>query len=310
MSLTAIGGLAGLLGGLGLWLVVWRLRAARIRLPERIAPYLRERPTTSGLLVEPRHHTPFPTLESLLAPVMTDVGRMLERLGSTSHSVRRRAELAGQRLTVEQFRLEQVMWAALALAVTLVVLLVAGATRGLSVAAGVLALIIAGLAAAIGRDRWLTRAAERHQQEMLTELPAVAELLALAVSAGEGPLAALERVARTTRGALTHEIRALLAEIRSGTPMVVALERLAARSSQPAVSRFAEGIAVAIDRGTPLADVLRAQAQDAREAARRELMEVGGKKEILMMIPVVFLVLPVTVMFALFPGLVLLQVGL
>ena len=31
-------------------------------------------------------------------------------------------------------------------------------------------------------------------------------------------------------------------------------------------------------------------------------MEAGGKKEIAMMVPVVFLVLPVTVLFAVFPG--------
>jgi tight adherence protein C len=31
-------------------------------------------------------------------------------------------------------------------------------------------------------------------------------------------------------------------------------------------------------------------------------MEAGGKKEIAMMVPVVFLVLPVTILFAVFPG--------
>ncbi len=31
-------------------------------------------------------------------------------------------------------------------------------------------------------------------------------------------------------------------------------------------------------------------------------MEAGGKKEIAMMVPVVFLVLPVTVLFAIYPG--------
>jgi tight adherence protein C len=60
---------------------------------------------------------------------------------------------------------------------------------------------------------------------------------------------------------------------------------------------------VAVERGTPLAEVLRAQAQDVREEGRRRLMEEGGKKEIAMMIPVVFLILPVTVLFALYPGL-------
>ena len=70
------------------------------------------------------------------------------------------------------------------------------------------------------------------------------------------------------------------------------------------VARFAEGIAVAIERGTPLAGVLHAQAADVREAGRRALIESGARKEILMMVPVVFLVLPVTVVFAFWPGVV------
>ena len=57
-----------------------------------------------------------------------------------------------------------------------------------------------------------------------------------------------------------------------------------------------------VDRGTPLAEVLRAQAQDVREEGRRLVMEAGGRKEIAMMVPVVFLILPITVVFAAFPG--------
>ena len=37
-------------------------------------------------------------------------------------------------------------------------------------------------------------------------------------------------------------------------------------------------------------------------------MEEGGKKEIAMMVPVVFFVLPVTILFALYPGLAFLRV--
>ena len=70
----------------------------------------------------------------------------------------------------------------------------------------------------------------------------------------------------------------------------------------PPLARFLDGMAVAIERGTPLADVLRAQAADVRALGKRQLMETGGKKEIAMMVPVVFLVLPVTVLFAVFPG--------
>ena len=64
-----------------------------------------------------------------------------------------------------------------------------------------------------------------------------------------------------------------------------------------------QGLVVAIERGTPLADVLRAQAADVREVGKRALLEAGGRKEISMMVPVVFLILPVTVLFALYPGL-------
>jgi tight adherence protein C len=82
---------------------------------------------------------------------------------------------------------------------------------------------------------------------------------------------------------------------------------LADRTGVPSLARFVDGMVVAVERGTPLADVLRAQAQDVRETGRRAVMEAGGKKEIAMMAPVVFLVLPVTVLFAVFPGFSFLQ---
>jgi tight adherence protein C len=58
-----------------------------------------------------------------------------------------------------------------------------------------------------------------------------------------------------------------------------------------------------------LADVLVAQAMDARESSRRALIEAGGRKEIAMMVPVVFLVLPISVLFVLFPGFYGLSLG-
>ena len=47
-----------------------------------------------------------------------------------------------------------------------------------------------------------------------------------------------------------------------------------------------------------------AQTADVREARKRHLMEIGGRKEIAMMVPVIFLILPVTILFALYPGLI------
>ena len=137
---------------------------------------------------------------------------------------------------------------------------------------------------------------------MREELPTIAELLALAVAAGEGTTAALERVVRVARGELVAELQRALGEMRAGSSLVTALEATAARVDLPELSRFIDGIVVAVDRGTPLSAVLQAQASDLRESQRRELIESGGRRDIYMMVPVVFLVLPLSVLFALFPG--------
>ena len=152
------------------------------------------------------------------------------------------------------------------------------------------------------RDNRLSSQATARERQILAEFPTVAELLALAVAAGEGPVSALDRVVQRSGGELSHDLAVVLAEIRTGEPVAAAFDRLAASTGLPLVSRFATGVAVAIERGTPLADVLHAQAADVRESGRRELIETAARKEVFMMAPVVFLVLPVTVLFAFFPG--------
>jgi len=63
-----------------------------------------------------------------------------------------------------------------------------------------------------------------------------------------------------------------------------------------------DALVVALERGTPLADVLRSQADDIRGARRRTLLELAGRKDVLMLVPVVFLILPTVVLIALFPA--------
>ena len=162
--------------------------------------------------------------------------------------------------------------------------------------------LVATVTGVLLRDRWLSREVTRREERMLAEFPTIAELLALAVAAGEGAVGALERVTRISRGELARELGRALADARAGASLVHALQGIATRTSLPQLARFVDGVAIAVERGTPLADVLRAQAVDVREAGKRALLEAGGRKEIAMMVPVVFLVLPVTVLFALFPG--------
>ena len=310
IEVSWIGVVAGAMLGCGLLVVVSRLRARRVRLDERVGPYLRVIGTTSGLLQESSTRSPFPSLDRLVGPWLAEVGRGLERFGSTRAVLRRRLDQAGRLESVDQFRAQQVVWAALALVGGLLLALLLAATRGSSPV--VLAALVAfcGLGGLLGCDYRLSRQVARREERMLMEFPTIAELLALSVGAGEGPVAAMERVASTARGEMSAELALTLAMVRSGVPLARALEGLADRTSLSSLTRFAEGVAVAVERGTPLADVLRAQAQDVREASRRALMESGGRKEVLMMIPVVFLILPVTVVFAIYPSIVTLRIGL
>jgi len=302
---SASAGIAlGLAVGGGLWLAATGTpRARRVTLDHRLAPYLRDAPRPSRLLDLDTSLTPFPTLERILRPVLADLVRFVERWIGGLTSVRRRLEQLGSGTTVEQFRAEQVLWggAGLACALGLTVL---SLTRG-SVPSPLVLLgsaVLFTLGGVLGRDRYLTQQVARREERMLEEFPTVAELLALAVTAGEGPVGALERVTRLSAGELSRELGRALAEARAGVGLVQALGGIASRTSLAPLARFVDGVAVAVERGTPLAEVLRAQAVDVREAGKRQLLERAGRKEIAMMVPVVFLVLPVTILFALFPG--------
>jgi len=304
MSSAALGALVGLAFGGGLALAV--ARAPMFRRPtlaDRLAPYLRDTPTPSRLLTQDRTVTPFPTLERILRPVLGQGVAVIERALGGGASVRRRLDAAGRGMTQEQFRAEQVAWGAAALLGALVLSVVLQAFGHTDQPLALV--LLCGIAAVLGvlaRDRALTRQVSEREARMMAEFPTIAELLALSVSAGEGAVGALERVTSVSRGELARELGRALADARAGASLVEALERMADRSNLAVLVRFVDGVAIAVERGTPLGDVLRAQATDVREAGKRALLEAGGRKEIAMMIPVVFLVLPTTVVFALYPG--------
>jgi tight adherence protein C len=309
MSLPATGALLGLVAGTGLIVIAVRSpRARRIRLADRMEPYLRDTPPPSRLLADrPRYPTRsgLGALEALARPFVADAARRLDRFLGGRTALLHRLTQAGGRTSVEEFRGQQVVCAAVGGLIGAFVLLLRAVTGiGPPAVVGV-ALVVAGVAGGVvGRDAWLSRAISEREARMLREFPTIAELLALAVTAGESPTGALERVARLTRGELGHELGLALADARAGATLVQALEGIAHRTPLAPLARFVDGMAVAIERGTPLADVLRAQAVDVREAGKRQLLEAGGRKEIAMMVPVVFLVLPTTVIFAFYPALV------
>lgn len=298
------GALAGALA-LGLWLVLAGLpRPGHTDLAARIEPYLDRLPEHSS--ARRRAADPW-SLTDATARLGRRAGAFLERVLGGADSVALRLQRAGLPPDVEGFRIQQVLWGAASVVVVSVASSVLLWTRGVNLTALVVVAASAALGGVLLRDQLLSRAATQRERRIMAEFPAVAELLALSVTAGEGTTQALDRVARLSRGELASELELCLAQARTGATMAQALHGLGARTGLGPIVRFVDGLVVAIERGTPLGEVLRAQAQDARESARQELIEEGGRREILMMVPVVFLVLPVTVLFAVYPGASLLR---
>ena len=158
-------------------------------------------------------------------------------------------------------------------------------------------------------DRLLSRGVKQRLERMTEEFPTVLELLTLSLSAGEGVLDAMRRVSRSGSGELAGELGRVVAETGMGVPLAAALSQASRDIRLPQFTRCVDAVVTALERGTPVAEVLRAQAIDAREGAKRGLLEQAGKKEIGMLVPLVFLILPVTVLFAVFPGIVVLETG-
>ncbi len=312
MSPTTILALVlGLCLGSGLWLVLVRLPAMRpISFADRMAPHLRTGRTSSRTFGEPlAAQTPFGPLGRILGPALADLARFTHRLNPGNEALARRLARAGLSIGVLDFRAQQLLWSA---ALTL-----AGAGYiGLNLASGtfnpMLALVVlafCGLGGYLLRDWYLGEQIARRSKRILNQFPTIAELMALAVGAGESTIGSIERVARTSKGALSDEFSMALADVRSGSTLVAALAAMSDRIQLTAMTRFVDAITVASERGTPIAQVMRAQAQDVRDAAKRDLMETAGKKEIGMMVPIVFGILPLTIVFAVYPGLSLIDMS-
>lgn len=278
--------LLGTILGAGILLVLsaapgWRVRTLSVRL----APYLRD--LTDG---DPARATA--TLS--LAPPALRRSREDGALDRRQHaSLRRSAAL---------------LWVVCGVAIGglfAVAVAVMGASQP-----GLLVLPLVGAAGGALAQRAHSAAKDRARvRRVEEELPVLLEFLALCLSAGEGLVDAVRRVSTRGSGPLAEELRRAVVEVGTGESLPEALVAMTRRVDSPALARAVDQLVSAIDRGTPLAEVLHAHASDARSHAQRALIEQAGRKEIVMLVPLVFLILPVSVLFAIFPGIVMLRLA-
>lgn len=161
--------------------------------------------------------------------------------------------------------------------------------------------IINGLKASL-----LDKKSNKHGQALF-ELGDFLDLFSVALASGESVFNSLARVTQRARGVLADEFGRLLRSVELGESMQNELEALAKRVPQHQVVEMCNKFILALQRGTPLSELLQSQAESVRHEIRNQISKQAGKNETRMLIPLVFLILPVTVMFAIYPSVQLLN---
>jgi tight adherence protein C len=149
--------------------------------------------------------------------------------------------------------------------------------------------------------RKITRT-EYNQQEINEELNSILQMLSIMVSAGESPMSALKYVSRRSNGVLPSLISESLEKFEDGKTITQILDLLATTTRSPQVRRLTNSIQIAIIRGTPILDVFNNQILAINKLIKFNLMKLSGRSEIALLIPVVFLILPISISFAIWPS--------
>lgn len=281
------------LGATGAWMIVAQVHRRR-SFANRLAPWLADispqaarhaRATQSAGSTRPR--------QLLLEKLARTVGAVW----SPSPAILIAARQAGRDSSPDQWRVRLVQ-------AGLIGSVVGGACGAITAATttvswfGVIGLLAGG--AGVGvlvRRRMLARSAARRVALIREALPVMADLLALSVTAGESFVGALERVTARGSGPLSAELRLVVNEVHAGMPLTDALTRMSHSLAVDELTRTCDHVIAALDRGTPLADTLRVQAHEARAEMARRMQERAATREVAMLVPLIFLILPVTIAF-------------
>ena len=153
---------------------------------------------------------------------------------------------------------------------------------------------------------WLRSVLKPKKTSLRFSLPDVAGAIGLLLSAGLPVSVAISWLAPRTEGEIGKLLETLAENLELGADIVQELDEWA-QYGDPGLSELAEKLKLMIERGAGVSSQVFELAGSLRASLYRELLAKAGSNETKMLIPTVFLILPVTVLFALFPSLVVLQ---
>jgi Flp pilus assembly protein TadB len=134
------------------------------------------------------------------------------------------------------------------------------------------------------------------------ELPTYMQLMTVLISSGVSPARSMDVLSRRSTSVSGRQLQSVVKEIKEGKSVVEALDSLSQKYDVLVLRRFVNVLILGIERGSSLTPILIAQVKDARTARKNQILQRAGKAEIALMIPVVFLILPISILFALWPS--------
>ncbi len=143
--------------------------------------------------------------------------------------------------------------------------------------------------------------------ETSIEVAAIATMVSLAVKGGANVISALEIGLQHANGRVAEMLKEVLARIELGASFTEASEDIRSKTSGTAVEEFLSKLQQSAQLGSGLAEQLDDLVLTLNSEVAVAKMANANANETKMLLPLVFLILPVTVIFALYPSLQMLN---
>ena len=153
---------------------------------------------------------------------------------------------------------------------------------------------------------WVRGLSKPSKTNLRFTVPDVAGVMGLLLAAGLPVSVALAWLAPRTNSQIGEILTEITENIELGADIRFELSELSTYADA-GLSELSEKLILMIERGAGVSHQVFELATSLRQALYRELLQKAGANETKMLIPTVFLILPVTVLFALFPSLIVLQ---
>ena len=139
--------------------------------------------------------------------------------------------------------------------------------------------------------------------QLIFEVAELSALLSVAIDSGLSIIGAIEATFLEAGGEVASKFRRLLSSLGLGGNLYDELMKIRSNSKESALNELIVKLQIAIQFGSPLSQ----QLSDLSQSLRRQLAHLeiteAARRENLMLMPLVFLILPVSVVFAIYPTL-------